>query len=38
MNERPNVLLLVFDTLRADALSCYDGAFPVETAAFERVA
>ena len=25
MSERPNVVLLVFDTLRADALSCYDG-------------
>jgi arylsulfatase A-like enzyme len=38
MKDRPNVLLLVFDTLRADALTCDDGAFPVETDAFDRVA
>lgn len=36
--EYPNVLLLVFDTLRADALTCYDGSFPVETTAIDRVA
>ncbi|UPW00317.1 sulfatase [Halorussus gelatinilyticus] len=38
MTDRSNVILLVFDTLRADALSCYDRAFPVETTAFDRVA
>ncbi|USZ68046.1 sulfatase [Halorussus salilacus] len=38
MSDRPNVLVLVFDTLRADAPSCYDGAFSVETPAFDRVA
>jgi arylsulfatase A-like enzyme len=37
MSSRPNVLLLVFDTLRADALSCYDDD-AVETPAFDRVA
>ncbi|WP_135805510.1 sulfatase [Halorussus marinus] len=36
--EYPNVLLLVFDTLRADALSCDDGAFPVETPTIDGVA
>jgi len=38
MTDRPNVLLLVFDTLRADALSCDDRAFPVETPTFDSVA
>ncbi|MFC4551266.1 MULTISPECIES: sulfatase [Halorussus] len=38
MPDRPNVLLLVFDTLRADALTCYEGAFPVKTPTFDRVA
>ncbi|WP_306052638.1 sulfatase [Natronococcus wangiae] len=38
MADRPNVLVLVFDTLRADALSCDDAAFPVETRAFDEVA
>jgi arylsulfatase A-like enzyme len=38
MTDRPNVLLLIFDTLRADALSCDDGAFPVETPTIDGVA
>ncbi|MFC7047071.1 sulfatase [Halobacteriaceae archaeon GCM10025711] len=38
MTERPNVVLLVVDSLRADALSCYDGAFGVETPHFDSVA
>ncbi|MFC4438918.1 MULTISPECIES: sulfatase [Natrialbaceae] len=38
MSDHPNVLLLVFDALRADALSCDEAAFGVETSAFDRVA
>lgn len=39
MPDRPNVILLVFDTLRPDALSCYDGEeFGVATPSVDRVA
>lgn len=38
MANRPNVLLFIFDTLRADAISCYDGSSPVETKAFDAIA
>ncbi|MFC6825504.1 sulfatase [Halopelagius fulvigenes] len=37
MTPRPNVVLLVFDTLRADALSCYDDD-AVETPNLDRIA
>lgn len=37
MADRPNVLLLIFDTLRADALDHDDGPFPVETPTFDGV-
>lgn len=36
MDRRPNVILLIFDTLRSDYLSCYDAT--QETQAFERTA
>ncbi|NLV11946.1 sulfatase-like hydrolase/transferase [Haloarcula argentinensis] len=35
-NNNTNILLLVFDTVRADALSVYDG--PVETHPMEEIA
>lgn len=38
MTDRPNVLLCIFDTLRADAPSCYGGAFDVRTPTIDRVA
>lgn len=38
MIDKPNVVLLIFDTLRADALTCYDGAFSVETETMDRIA
>lgn len=38
MSDRPNVLLFVFDTLRADALTCDEGAFSVKTPTFDGVA
>ncbi|WP_435178032.1 sulfatase [Halorussus sp. AFM4] len=40
MPETPNVVLLVLDTLRADAISCYDGGaeFDVRTPNLDRVA
>lgn len=38
MTDGPNVVLLIFDTLRVDALTCYDGAFSVETDTMDRIA
>jgi arylsulfatase A-like enzyme len=38
MDEPPNVVLFVFDTLRADALSCYESAFSVTTPAMDGLA
>lgn len=38
MSDSPNVLLLVFDTLRPDFLSCYTSDSPVETPNIDRVA
>jgi len=38
MVDQPNILLLTFDTLRADALSYGDGAFPVETETIDEIA
>jgi len=38
MTAKPNVLLLVFDTLRADAVDDADGPFDVSTPAFDEVA
>lgn len=35
---RPDVLVLVFDTLRPDYLSCYDSHPPVETPTFDSLA
>jgi arylsulfatase A-like enzyme len=38
MVDKPNVVLLVCDTLRADALTCYDGTFSIETPSMDRLA
>jgi len=35
MSEKPNVILFIFDTLRPDFLSCYDGG--VETPTFDYI-
>jgi arylsulfatase A-like enzyme len=35
-NQKPNVLLLIFDALRADFLSCYGG--PADTPTLDRLA
>jgi len=35
--DRPNVVVLVFDTLRPDYLSCYDGGPDIPTPGFERL-
>lgn len=36
MPDQPNIILLIFDTLRSDYLSCYDGE--VETPSFDAIA
>ncbi|WP_225741253.1 sulfatase [Halorussus halophilus] len=38
MADRPNVLLLIFDTLRADAIARDDREFSVETPAMDHIA